>query len=115
MKLPLSQALNTVLQAAERNVPVMAIPGSPLDPRTQGCNQLISDGAYLVQSVSEIISILSCPIIKSLDGLYQSDMLNDGSDYAEVKTEKARNCIMENISHTPIDIDELLNWCHVSA
>ena len=22
---------------------------------------------------------------------------------------------MENISHTPIDIDELLNWCHVSA
>ena len=42
-------------------------------------------------------------------------MLNDASDYAEVKTEKARNCIMENISHTPIDIDELLNWCHVSA
>ena len=22
---------------------------------------------------------------------------------------------MENISHTPIDIDEWLNWCHVSA
>jgi len=42
-------------------------------------------------------------------------MLNDVSDYTEVKTEKARNCIMENISLTPIDIDELLNWCHVSA
>ena len=42
-------------------------------------------------------------------------MLNDVSDYTEVKTEKARNCIMENISRTPIDIDELLNWCHVSA
>ena len=110
-----SGSLITASQAADRNVPVMAIPGSPLDPRAQGCNQLISDGAYLVQSVSEIISILSSPIIKSQDNLYQSDMLNDASDYPEVKTEKARNCIMENISHTPIDIDELLNWCHVSA
>lgn len=110
-----SGSLITASQAADRNVPVMAIPGSSLDPRAQGCNQLISDGAYLVQSVSEIISILSSPIIKSQDNLYQSDMLNDASDYPEVKTEKARNCIMENISHTPIDIDELLNWCHVSA
>jgi DNA processing protein len=60
-----SGSLITASQAADRNVPVMAIPGSPLDPRAQGCNQRISDGAYLVQSVSEIISILSSPIIKS--------------------------------------------------
>ena len=78
----------TASRAADRNVPVMAIPGSPLDPRAQGCNQLISDGAYLVQSVSDIISILSSPIIKSQDNLYQSDMLNAASDYTEEKTKK---------------------------
>ena len=42
-------------------------------------------------------------------------MLNDASGYTEVKTEKVCICIMKNVSHTPIDIDELLNWCHVSA
>jgi DNA processing protein len=33
-----SGTLITASQAAERNVPVMAIPGSPLEPRAQGCN-----------------------------------------------------------------------------
>ena len=33
-----SGSLITASQAADRNVPVMAIPGSPLDPRAQGCN-----------------------------------------------------------------------------
>ena len=29
--------------------------------------------------------------------------------------DEARNQIMKNISHDPIDIDELGRWCHVSA
>src|SRR3546814_1747856 len=33
----------------------MAVPGSPLDPRAQGCNQLIRDGAILVQSAADVI------------------------------------------------------------
>jgi len=33
----------------------MAVPGSPLDPRAQGCNQLIRDGATLVQNASDVI------------------------------------------------------------
>ena len=36
----------------------MAIPGSPLDPRAQGCNQLIRDGATLVQSARDVIEAL---------------------------------------------------------
>lgn len=33
----------------------MAIPGSPLDPRARGCNQLIRDGATLVQNAADVI------------------------------------------------------------
>jgi DNA processing protein len=33
----------------------MAVPGSPLDPRAQGCNLLIREGATLVQSADDIL------------------------------------------------------------
>ena len=37
---------------------VMAIPGSPLDARSQGCNHLIREGAVLVQSVDDVVELL---------------------------------------------------------
>ena len=47
---PRSGSLITARLAAEAGREVMAVPGSPLDPRAQGCNQLIRDGATLVQN-----------------------------------------------------------------
>ena len=47
---PRSGSLITARLAAEYGREVMAVPGSPLDPRAQGCNQLIRDGATLVQT-----------------------------------------------------------------
>ena len=46
---PRSGSLITARLAAEAGREVMAVPGSPLDPRAQGCNQLIRDGATLVK------------------------------------------------------------------
>ncbi|XDZ70618.1 DNA-processing protein DprA [Alphaproteobacteria bacterium LSUCC0744] len=54
-----SGSLITAREAGERGGEVMAIPGPPLDPRANGCNQLIRDGATLVQSVSDIIEAIS--------------------------------------------------------
>ena len=36
----------------------MAVPGSPLDPRAQGCNQLIRDGATLIQTAADVVEAL---------------------------------------------------------
>ena len=36
----------------------MAVPGSPLDPRAQGCNLLIREGATLVQSADDILECI---------------------------------------------------------
>ena len=33
----------------------MAVPGSPLDPRAQGCNLLIREGATLIQTVDDVL------------------------------------------------------------
>ena len=56
---PRSGSLITARLAAEAGREVMAVPGSPLDPRAQGCNQLIRDGATLVQTAADVVEMLS--------------------------------------------------------
>jgi DNA processing protein len=52
---PRSGSLITARLAAEAGREVMAVPGSPLDPRAQGCNGLIRDGATLVQNAADVM------------------------------------------------------------
>jgi len=56
---PKSGSLITARLAAECGREVMAVPGSPLDPRAQGCNLLIREGATLIQSAADIVEALS--------------------------------------------------------
>lgn len=55
---PRSGSLITARLAVEAGREVMAVPGSPLDPRAQGCNQLIRDGATLVQNADDVMEEL---------------------------------------------------------
>ena len=55
---PKSGSLITARLAAEVGREVMAVPGSPLDPRSHGCNQLIREGATLVQNAAEIAELI---------------------------------------------------------
>ncbi|WP_323761446.1 DNA-processing protein DprA [Maricaulis sp.] len=54
-----SGSLITARYAAEQGREVMAVPGSPLDPRARGSNQLLRDGAHLIESVDDVLDILS--------------------------------------------------------
>jgi DNA processing protein len=56
---PQSGSLITARLAGEYGREVMAVPGSPLDPRAQGCNQLIRDGAVLIQSAADVLECIS--------------------------------------------------------
>jgi len=56
---PKSGSLITARLAGEFGREVMAIPGSPLDSRSHGCNQLIREGAVLVQTPDDVIELLS--------------------------------------------------------
>ena len=56
---PRSGSLITARLAGEAGREVMAIPGSPLDPRSRGCNQLIREGAVLVQDAADIIELVT--------------------------------------------------------
>lgn len=106
-----SGSLITARMALEQNREVFAIPGSPKDPRSEGTNKLIKDGAHMVTSVEDIINELQglgrykCNE-NNLSEIQQSlDLFN----IDQVVVEKP---ILDNIlnflTYTPIQINELI-------
>lgn len=53
-----SGSLISARTAAEQNREVMAVPGSPLDPRARGVNDLIRNGATLVENAAHVREVL---------------------------------------------------------
>ncbi|MBN9145599.1 MULTISPECIES: DNA-processing protein DprA [unclassified Novosphingobium] len=62
-----SGSLITARLAGDYGREVMAVPGSPLDPRSHGCNEMIRDGAILIQRAEDIIELIA-----SFDGVPRS-------------------------------------------
>lgn len=53
-----SGSLITARMAGEQGRDVFAVPGSPLDPRARGANDLLRNGAILVESAEDVLSAL---------------------------------------------------------
>lgn len=53
-----SGSLTTARLAGEQGREVFAVPGSPLDPRTRGTNDLIRQGAVLVEETTDVLAVL---------------------------------------------------------
>ena len=105
-----SGSLITARETAERGGEVMAVPGSPLDPRSQGCNHLIREGATLVRNVTDITECLSRPIGAALPAAqnWETGRLTPGSPES---IEKCRDRILEGLGPDATDIDEVIAWC----
>ncbi len=56
-----SGALNTASWAADRGIPVMAVPGDVDRPKVAGCLALIRDGALLVRDAADVLAQLGHP------------------------------------------------------
>ncbi len=105
---PRSGSLITARLAGEAGREVMAVPGSPLDPRAQGCNQLIREGAILVQDADDVAELL-----RPLDHRASSPPLQrqalplSASELTDV-ADSDRKRLAELIGLSAVPIDELI-------
>lgn len=102
---PKSGSLITARLAADYGRDVMAVPGSPLDPRAQGCNQLIRDGATLVQSADDILEAIR-PL--HLRPLAQRRLDYGAPANVTDASEAERRGLLDLLSPTPVPVDEVL-------
>jgi DNA processing protein len=109
---PRSGSLITARLAAELGREVMAVPGSPLDPRAQGCNQLIREGATLVQSAEDVLESIEPGHIRpfrSPERIFAEPELPADAD------ERHRQLVLGLLSVTPVAIDEVIRLADVPA
>jgi len=87
---------------------VFAVPGSPLDPRAAGTNGLIKDGAMLVTEVRDVTDALA-PLTES-DAAPPMLSAGEAEDLsaAPPPAEDERALVLEALSPTPIQTDDLL-------
>jgi DNA processing protein len=107
-----SDSLITARCALEQGREVFAVPGSPLDPRSEGTNGLIKQGATPVTETPTLFSVLQ-PIMERHEWFVREpehDMPPD--DSAPADDERAR--IVALLGPAPVGIDDLVRMAHSS-
>ena len=110
-----SGSLITARQALDQGRDVFAVPGTPLDPRAQGPNDLIKNGAILIEGAKDILDELRSrrpQRITEPKGLDFSE--KPAASLPESEVEAARPEILSRLGPSPVDVDELLRQCQVS-
>jgi DNA processing protein len=100
-----SGSLITARFALEQGREVFAVPGSPLDPRTEGCNELLKRGATVLTQVDDVIAVLR-PILGSAAELPVEEP-EQASPAAEPSAEE-RTQIVSLLGPTPVPVDDLI-------
>jgi DNA processing protein len=101
-----SGSLITARLGAEQGREVFAVPGSPLDPRAEGSNRLIREGATLLTSAQDVIDALSQQSPRPPRELFLEPQAE--SAQAEDVSKDERQRIITLLSPSPTDIDDII-------
>ncbi len=104
-----SGSLITARLANEQGREVMAVPGSPLDPRCRGANGLIRNGAALVESADDVLAI-----VEAMRGGATAEP--DAGEFepaapgapADDAPDAARHDVIEALGPTPAPVDTII-------
>lgn len=95
---------------------VMAVPGSPLDPRSEGTNGLVKQGALLVTCADDILDALAplepghADLFRNIDETdldipYEGDGAKSGD-----MDDKTRKTILAALGPSPAEIDDIIRF-----
>ena len=101
-----SGSLITAQLALEQGREVFAVPGSPLDPRAEGTNSLIKQGATPVTEADDVVSVLR-PIIGADLPAREEDTDEHEKSQAEPAPDE-RTRVIALLSPTPVSLDDLI-------
>ncbi len=115
-----SGSLITARYALEQGREVFAVPGSPLDPRCRGANDLLRRGATLTESAEDVLTQLG-PLVRGTvppplpiaEGWPAGS--SPGGAGEPAADEDALDLILESLGPTPVAVDELVRQCHLTA
>ncbi|HVJ43177.1 MAG TPA: DNA-processing protein DprA [Dongiaceae bacterium] len=126
-----SGSLITARLALEQGREVMAVPGSPLDPRCRGTNHLIREGALLVEEASQVLEAIgpgfrtppSRPMAPGGNTVNISmtppkaplTMPQAVENTDESEEERARRAVLSQLGPSPVGVDELRRQCQCSG
>lgn len=112
-----SGSLITARYAADFGRLVFAVPGSPLDPRCHGTNDLLKQGATVTTSSADVIEALA-PL--SRDDLFSRLHVNEPAleelrPVPRAPDDSDRSRVVEALGPTPVEIDDLIRHTGLAA
>ena len=111
-----SGSLHTARFALEQNRDIFAVPGSPLDPRSEGANRLIRQGAMLVTSAADVKEALAGRVEPDLPlDLGAEEPFGVGGSLPPEPSDDLRERLVTALGPTPVSIDELIRHTGESA
>ena len=109
-----SGSLITARLAGEQGREVFAVPGSPLDPRAEGTNGLLKQGATLVTEAADVIAVLEPILGRSLDLPAQEPEWEAPAPLDGEPGEDERSRIIALLGPTPAAMDDLVRMSRTS-
>lgn len=117
---PRSGSLITARIAQDAGREVFAVPGSPLDPRARGGNDLIRQGAPLVETAADVLENLPdadrvserTPLFSTKENANEPDP--DAASEALEASADARSQVLALLSPEPTKVDDLVRRCQFS-
>jgi DNA processing protein len=103
-----SGSLITARLANEQGREVMAVPGSPLDPRCRGTNGLIRSGATMVENAGDVLAIVEAMRGGALAEPSSESFTGDAAATAESVPDNVRNRIVEALGPSPAPVDAII-------
>jgi DNA processing protein len=103
-----SGSLITARLALEQGREVFAVPGSPLDPRAEGTNGLLKQGATLVTEASDVVNVLRPIMGRPIDYPAEEPDMSAAAPSASEPDVDERARVVELLGPSPVSIDDLV-------